>query len=137
MSGEMDNCFGSGFLNRPLGAFRIAQFTLDEGSALIHCAAMAFGQVIKNRYPMTRIQQLLHAHRPDVASPSRDKNIHGEKTYLDTSDETTGKNWGNMLPGRRTAASRFSLVKCDESLQASLNGMRINLGQLIDVDVHA
>src|SRR5947208_12008484 len=61
---------------RSLNLFAIGQIAFDELRSRIHCAAMAFAEIIEDRTVMAFIQKQFCANAPDITSAANNENFH-------------------------------------------------------------
>src|SRR5216110_3833508 len=61
---------------RSLNLFAIGQIAFDELRSRIHCAAMAFAEIIEDRSVMAFIKKQFCANAPDITSAANNENFH-------------------------------------------------------------
>ena len=64
---------------RRLDFFALSQVALDESRPRIHCATVAFSQIIEDSSFMAFIEKQLCANAPDVTGAANDENFHAPK----------------------------------------------------------
>jgi hypothetical protein len=64
---------------RGLNLFAIGQIALDESRTGVHCAAMAFAEIIEDRSLVAFIEKQFRANAPDITGTANDENFHPAK----------------------------------------------------------
>src|SRR2546428_508160 len=65
---------------RVLDFLSIRQIALDENSPRVHRAAMAFGEIVKDRDLVAFIEEQLSANTPNITRAADDENFHPEES---------------------------------------------------------
>src|SRR5688572_705289 len=72
----MEDRFAFRILHRLLDGGLVAQSSLDENGPIINRAAVALRQIIEHGHLMSRVEQFLYAHRPNITRSPGDEYFH-------------------------------------------------------------
>src|SRR5205814_10112255 len=72
----MHYCVRASAIKCTLYLFALGQIAFDELRSRIHCAAMAFAEIIEDRSVMAFIKKQFCANAPDITSAANNENFH-------------------------------------------------------------